>query len=402
MRRVASRIASGSTRAVANDSRPRVLNLALEAGSGYGGAEKLAYELAKGIDSARFASYLCTIRAASRAEADARDARELDGRGVQLLSLRQPGPVLLSPRAWGRLYALMRGAPIDIVHAHMPRATVPGALLARAAGVSVVISHEHGSALEGKRVRAFLDREVVARLSTVMIAVSEWDRQNLIAAERIPPDLIRVLPNGVVSAKAAPSGSPALRKPSGTRLIGAVGRLYPEKGHAGLVTAVALLRDRGYPVHCVIVGDGPQEAELRELIDRRGLHDQVQLLGWRDDAAQIVRELDVAILCSVREGSPLAVLEYMAAGAPIVATAVGGVPELIRDGIDGVLVSADDPELLCDGIARLLDDRTLAAGLGAAARERWAAEFNLDDLVRRVERLYEEMLAGCGRANRRT
>ncbi len=397
---------SGSAAAAAspNDSRPRVLTLSLSAGSGYGGAEKLAYELALRLDPRHFAGYLCTIRAAAPAQrrSQERDAEALAGAGVRVLTLDQPGPLLLTPRAWGRLYALMARESIDVVHAHMPRASVPGALLARLARVPVVVSHEHGSALEGKRVRTFLDREVVARLSTTMIAVSEWDRRNLIAHERIPAEQIRVLANGIDPIESVATGPPALGRTAGTRLIGAVGRLYPEKGYAHLIEAVALLRDSGYGVRCVILGEGPQAGELQELIERLGVGEQVQLLGRRDDVDRVVRELDVAVLCSIREGSPLAMLEYMAAGAPIVATAVGGVPELIDDGVHGLLVAGADPQALRDGIARLLDDRALAERLGAAARARRAAEFGLDGLMRRVEELYDELLAREGRAARRT
>jgi glycosyltransferase involved in cell wall biosynthesis len=397
---------SAATAASPIAARPRVLTLSLSAGSGYGGAEKLAYEFALRLDPARFTSYLCTIRAAdpSQRQADERDARELAKAGVRVLALDQPGPVLLTPRAWGRLYALLVRESIDVVHAHMPRASVPGALLARLARVPVVVSHEHGSALEGKRLRTFLDREIVARLSTTMVAVSQWDRNNLIEHERIAPELIRVLPNGIAPADdlATPPDDPATpapvpARPAGTHLIGAVGRLYPEKGYELLIEAVALLRDGGYPVRCVILGDGPQQTELRELIDRIEVDEQVQLLGRRDDVAQIVAELDVAVLCSVREGSPLAMLEYMAAGAPIVATAVGGVPELVEDGVHALLVAPNDPQALRDGIAKLLDDRALAARLGAAARARRAAEFDLAGLVQRIEDLYDELLLSDGR-----
>jgi glycosyltransferase involved in cell wall biosynthesis len=395
--------ASGSSATAGNakaDSRPRVLTFALDAGTGYGGAEKLAYEFALRLDPARFISYMCTIRATedSRRDSDNRDARALSLAGVRVLRLDQSGPMLLTPRAWGRLYALLARESIDVVHAHMPRASVPGALLARIARVPVVVSHEHGSALDGKRLRTFLDREVVARFSTVMVAVSNWDRENLIAKEGIPPELIRVFPNGIAEADAdSEPGAPALARIDGTRLIGAVGRLYPEKGYADLIRAVALLRDRGYKLQCVILGDGPQEAELRDLIAQLGVGQQVQLLGRRDDAERAIREFDVAVLCSVREGSPLAVLEYMAAGAPIVAAAVGGIPELIDDRVHGLLVAAGSPESLCDSIAELLDDRALAARMGAAARERRAAEFDLGGLVHRIEALYEELLASHGR-----
>ena len=200
------------------DSRPRVLTLSLQAGSGYGGAEKLAFEFAVRLDPARFASYICTIQAPEpeQAESDARDARELAAAGVRALNLGEPGVVLRSPRAWGRLYAAMVRERIDVLHAHMPRASVPGALVARLARVPVIVSHEHGSELDGKRVRIFLDREVVARLSTVMIAVSDWDRQNLITNEGIPPEVIRVLPNGIAHSELpAGDGPPRSNGPPG-------------------------------------------------------------------------------------------------------------------------------------------------------------------------------------------
>jgi glycosyltransferase involved in cell wall biosynthesis len=304
--------------------------------------------------------------------------------------------MLLTPRGWARLYAAMARQSIDIVHAHMPRASVPASLLARAARVPVMVSHEHGSALHGKRLRPFLDRHVVARMSTVMIAVSEWDRRNLIANEGIPPPLIRVIANGVPSAvsEASPRRSGDLRPQ--VPLIGAVGRLYPEKGHRFLVQAVALLRDRGHSVRCVILGDGPEKARLQALIDELGLAGNVELLGWREDVSRIVGELDVAVLPSVREGSPLAVLEYMAAAAPIVATRVGGMPELIEEGVHGLLVAPGDPEALASAIWRMLDDRTLAAGLGRSASARRGAEFGIERLIERVEALYDELLAVGG------
>jgi glycosyltransferase involved in cell wall biosynthesis len=377
------------------ESRLRVLTLSLSAGSGYGGAEKIAYEFARRLDSSRFASYLCTISAdlESRKAAAAADAADLAARGMQLLTLNQPGQLLLTPNAWWRLYSLLVRESIDVVHAHMPRASIPGAILARLARVPVVVSHEHGSALQGKRVRTLLDREVVARLSTVMIAVSAWDRQNLIEHERIPPERIRVFPNGIPAVTDPPAnGAQVIERPDGAHLIGAIGRLWPEKGYEDLIHAVKLLSDHGYRMRCVIVGDGPGEADLRQLIDRLSMAEEVKLLGRREDVAEIIDQLDVAVLSSVREGSPLALLEYMAGAAPIVATAVGGVPELLGDGEQGVLVAPGDPEAMAAGIARLLDDRDLARRLGAAARAHQAREYDLDALVGKLEHLYIELL----------
>ncbi len=376
------------------DRRPRVLTLALTAGSGYGGAEKVAYEFALRLDQERFDSRLCVMRAPdpSRAQHDRRDAEELARRGVPLINLGQPGAVLVTPGAWTRLYRLLAGG-IDVLHAHMPRASIPGSLLARLARVPVVVSHEHGSTLAGRRLRPLLDREVIARLSNVIVAVSDWDRHNLIAEAGIAPERIRVIHNGIVSASQGGSRQPSgLRPADGSALVGAVGRLYDEKGYPTLIHAIALLRERGHGLRCVIVGEGPRRAQLQDLIAQLGLEDAVRLVGRREDVDSVVGDLDVAVLSSVWEGIPLAGLEYMAAGAPIVATAVGGLPEMIRDGVDGLLVEPGSPEALADGIARLLDDRELAARLGESARARRRAEFDLDVTIARVQDLYLELL----------
>jgi glycosyltransferase involved in cell wall biosynthesis len=144
-------------------------------------------------------------------------------------------------------------------------------------------------------------------------------------------------------------------------------------------------------VRCVIAGHGPDDHKLEGLIGELGLGDDVRLLGHRDDIPGVIRALDVAVLSSAYEGSPLAVMEYMACAAPIVATAVGGVPELIEDGMHGLLVEPHDPQALAAAIGRLLKDRTLASRLGQAASERQRAEFDLDIVVSRLEELYLEL-----------
>jgi glycosyltransferase involved in cell wall biosynthesis len=354
-----------------------------------GGAESLAYEFVHRLDPDRFRRYLCTTRRPEPIflERAAEDDRELERSGVELLRLDRTSSWSVLP--WGRLYQLLAAERIDVVHAHMPRASVPGSILARLARVPVVVSHEHGSWLDGKRVRPFLDRNVVARLSTTMLAVSEWDRQQLIEHEGIPPTRILVMPNGIAPP---PSGGRAeladLDVTAGTAVIGAVGRLFEVKGYDYLIRAVALLKARRRSLRCVILGEGPEDRRLQRLIADLGVGEEVRLIGHRQNVAEIVRALDVAVLPSRAEGSPLVVLEYMALGAPIVATAVGGVPELIDDGVHGLLIPPRDPGALAQAIDRLLEDRSLAARLGAAARKRQCAEHDLDTVVSRLERLY--------------
>ncbi len=230
-----------------------------------------------------------------------------------------------------------------------------------------------------------------------MLAVSEWDRRNIIEREGIAPERIVVLPNGIdPPPEDGRDVRPELGVPDGVALIGAVGRLFPEKGYEELIRAVALLRQRSRRVICVILGDGPDEQHLRELLAGLELGRDVRLLGRREDVPDVIRALDVAVLPSRREGSPLAALEYMAGAAPIVATAVGGVPELLHDGEHALLVRPADPAALADGIERLLADRELAARLGRAARERQRSEYDLAVVIRRLERLYHQLYEADG------
>jgi glycosyltransferase involved in cell wall biosynthesis len=386
--------------ASADDSRIGALTLGLYVGTCYGGAERVAFEFVKRLDPERFRRYLCVVHAPppDRREAIEADMTELEQLGVEVLRLECRS--LLSNVAWARLYTLLRRESIDVLHSHMPRASVPGTVIGRLARTPVIVSHEHTWSFKGHPVRRFLDREVVARGSDVVLAVSERDRQQMIEVERMPPDRIRVLPNGIP----APSENGAsvrdeLAVPPEVALIGAVGRLYAQKGYDDLIRAVGLLKESyAGPLRCLIFGHGPEEERLRALIDELDLGREVQLVGRRDDIAQVVRVLDVAVLSSKFEGSPLAILEYMAGAAPIVATAVGGVPELIEDGVHGLMVRPEDPRDLAAAMQRLLEDRALARRLGEAARERQRANFDLDVVVRLLEDLYLELFAGSRRA----
>lgn len=383
------------------EPRVRVLNLARDAGSGVGGAEVLVYEFARRLDPQRFKSYLCTTRAPEpkRREVVARETAVLRGAGVEVLALDRPSSRSLAP--WTRLYSLMSRERIDIVHAHMPRASVPGTVLARLARVPVIIAHEHGSVLDGKRVRRFLDRNVVARGSDTLLAVSEWDRRNIIEAEGIPADRVRVFRHGIPAPERGGRDVRPELVGSGSALIGAVGRLVPVKGYEDLIRATGLLKHAGRAIRCVIVGDGPERGRLLELIEELDLSDEVQLLGLRDDVPDLLSALDVAVLSSHSEGGPLAIMEYMAAGVPIVATAAGGIPELIDDGVHGLLVPPRDPARLASAIGRLLDDRALAGALADAALARQQAEYEIDVTVARLESLYLELLGSSRRVRRR-
>jgi glycosyltransferase involved in cell wall biosynthesis len=260
--------------------------------------------------------------------------------------------------------------------------------------VPVVVAHEHTWSFEGEPLRRLLDRELIARWSDAFIAVSREDRRRMIEIERIQPKRIRFIPNGITARAPIPGGN--LRAELGVGagpLIGAVGALRAQKAYDVLIHAAARLREDHPDLHVLIAGHGPEQARLEELISELGLGDVVLLLGRRLDVPELLAELDVAVCASEFEGSPLAVMEYMEAGLPIVATRVGGVPDLIEDGVHGLLVEPGDHRGLAAAIDDLLTDRARASALGAHARERRRREFDLDAMVHAVEALYEELLA---------
>jgi glycosyltransferase involved in cell wall biosynthesis len=351
-----------------------------------GGGERLACQVAARLDPARFESVLCATRPS---DPDVLSALRADG--VRVLALDRRSRASLAP--WLRLVRFLRRERVDVLHAHKFGSNAWGAAVASVARVPVFIAHEHSWSFADDRSRLMLNRHLVGRVADAVIAVSELDRQRL-AATGFDPARIALHRNGV--PRPADDADPhALRRELGAgpheRLVGVVAGLRREKRVELLLDAVARLRWEGLPVRAVVIGDGPEEPRLRALAQELGLADAA-FLGRRDDAARLVAGLDVAVLCSDREGCPLSLLEYMAAGRPVAATRVGGVPELARDGVEALLVPPGDAVALAAAIGRLLSDGALASSLGAAAARRQAEEFDLDEVVRGLEDLYERLL----------
>jgi glycosyltransferase involved in cell wall biosynthesis len=359
-----------------------------------GGAERLALDIATRLSPSHFRSTLCASRSTdAQTSTDVKQALErMREAGVAFLPLgrRRRSEVL----PWRRLAAYIRRERVDVVHAHMFGSNLWGTVIGRLTGVPVVVAHEHTWSFEGEPLRRLLDRELIARWSDGFICVSRADRRKMIEIERIPAERIRFIPNGI--APRAPTPGRDLRAELGVGsgpLVGAVGSLRAQKAYDVLIQAAARLRKDHPDLHVLIAGGGPEQARLEALISELGLGDIVFLLGRRLDTPDILAELDVAVCASHFEGSPLAVMEYMEAGLPIVATRVGGIPDLIDDGVHGLLVEPDSPIVLAQAIEDLLNDRSRASALGAHARERRRREFDLDVMVHNVEALYDELLA---------
>lgn len=360
--------------------------------SPFGGAERLAREISMRLDRGRFEPAFCATRPSPRA-----DAHELAAAGVETIELDRRGTADLN--GWLPLISYLRRRRVDVLHAHKFGSNVWGAVIGRAARVPVVVAHEHTWSYEGEPVRRLLDRHVVARWADVLVAVSREDRRRMIEVEGIDPAVVRLIPNGIPPLP-PPSGHDVraeLAIPPGAPLVGTVSVLRPQKALHVLVHAAALLATDFPEIRVVIAGRGPEEARLRSLVASLSLEERVKLLGPRRDIPDVLETLDVAVNCSDFEGTPLAVLEYMAAGKAIVATRVGGVPDLIADGADGVLVERDNPGALAAAVAALLRDPGRRRELGARARERQRRDFDIGVTVRRFEDLYEALSSAGAR-----
>jgi glycosyltransferase involved in cell wall biosynthesis len=352
-----------------------------------GGGERFALAVASKLDPSRFESTLCVTRPCPQ---DALD--EARAGGLRVFELARSSRRSLQP--WRRLARFLRDERIDVLHSHKFGSNVWGSLVARAASVPVFVAHEHSWSYEGDPLRIFLDRHLVGPRAQAVIAVSALDRQRMIERERLPAARVVLQPNGIAPVPPVDAGRLRVELGCGpeTPIVGFVGRLSPEKRVDLLLEAFARLEVGSTAPLCAIVGSGPDEAHVRLLTTQLGIADRVRFLGHRDDALELVAGFDVAVLPSDREGCPLAVLEYMALGRAIVATRVGGVPDLVADGAQALLVDRGDSVQLAQAIDRLLADDGLRAALGASARDVQQADFDLDAVVRRIEQLYERLL----------
>lgn len=274
-------------------------------------------------------------------------------------------------------------------------------MIGRLARVPVVIAHEHSWSYEGQPARRLLHRHVIARGADAFVAVSREDQRRMIEIEHEPPDVIRFLPNGIpVQQRTGHDVRAELGIAPDAPVVGTVGQLRPEKAFDLLIEIAGELVAEFPRLKLLIAGDGEEREALEALVRASSLEDTVVLLGRRADVPDVLAAVDVAVLCSTREGSPLSVMEYMAAGRAVAATDVGGVSDLITHDRDGLLVAAGDRAALAGAIGELLADPERRARLGGAAAERQRAEFDFDASVRRVEALYEELFRRTRRARR--
>ena len=304
------------------------------------------------------------------------------------------------PRLIYRLYRFLRQERPHIVQTHNWGTLLEGTLAAKLAGVPVIIHAERGT-IEGRRRNLFIQRCLLRTVHRVL-SVSETHRRRLADSTGFPYQKIKPIPNGVdVSLfSPRPTEKQRIRKNLGLELtpiyIGTVANLRPVKNHALLLRVGSRLCQSYEHVRFVFAGDGPLKEQLVALAEELGISAKVRFLGARSDIPEVLNALDIFVLPSLSEGMPNAVLEAMACSLPVVATRVGGIPELIEDGNTGILVPSEDERQLEAILENLLRYDTKRRALGEKGRQRVLECFRLDRMVNEYQELYHSLAVERG------
>ncbi len=295
--------------------------------------------------------------------------------------------------------ALVDRSCVDVVHTHGYKADIYTYLAFRGRKRPALVSTCHTWYDNDLAVRFYgaADRWVLRGFDEV-IAVSAEVRNRLLRAG-VRKEKVHLIRNGVTVPTSLPCTAVDCNEPSTQVRVGLVGRLAPEKGVDLFLRAVAQLIERHPEAEFVVAGDGPERAKLTALLHELGLQDRVTLLGQQEDMAAFYGSLDLLVSASRQEGLPMALLEGMAAGLAVIATAVGEVPQLVQDGRTGLLVNPESPPAIAEAIETLLNDIELRKQYGLAGRQRVVDLFSADRMATDYMTIYRKAKSNRNLAN---
>ena len=311
-------------------------------------------------------------------------------------------------RALFRLREILAGRRFDIVHTHTAKAGALGRVAARLAGCRRVVHMPHGNNFYGyfnplaSRLIVLIERALSA-ITTEFIVLSELEKKDLIDFGVASPGAIAVVPSGLEESEGDPADAAATTTKAqekkrecglgGARtVVGMLSRLEPVKGCGYFIEAAALVLPRFPDAAFVVVGDGSMRPALEKKARASGSGDRIIFTGWRNDALEIMSFVDIVVQPSLNEAIGRVLLEAQARGIPVVATNVGGIPEVVRDTVTGRLVPPRDPRALASAIGELLEDEHVRRAMGERARAWIDQKFSAGRMVAQVEKVYEELM----------
>jgi glycosyltransferase involved in cell wall biosynthesis len=363
---------------------------------------------------------VCLIKGSSHESAMTEEETQLvkdrlaDGRkhGIEVIDLpslvRRISP-LNDIKSFVLIFRILRKSKPDIVHTHTSKAGILGRLAAWMARVPIIIHTPHGHVFYGHFGRSlskiFLQMErLLGRITHHQIGLTPEECNDYLSLRVSKPRNTTVIHSGVdlhrfsKGEKQRPRKRKELGIPADSLVIGYVGWLIPIKGVTYLVSALAKVAEK-YPESLLVLvgkGDdkGDEEIKLKEQVERAGLADKVRFLGWRSDVDEIMGCFDIFVLPSLNEGMGRVLVEAMAAGLPIVASSVGGIPDLVKDGKNGLLVPPADASSLEKAICALLKDKVQRKRMGEAGKK-MCRPYSAEAMVGQIDDLYTELLEKC-------
>jgi glycosyltransferase involved in cell wall biosynthesis len=354
-------------------------------GMGTGGLERVIVTLCRGIDRDRFEPEVLTLKYLGALADELADI----GIRVKLVNSIEGKADYIAPL---RLARELRGLRADVVHTHNTQPFLEGGLGAVLARTPTLVHTDHAR-LYPDKLRYIAAERLMAKFAYRVVGVSDDTTAALTRYHRISPAKLCTIPNGI-------DGTPfeisidqrAKRRELGIDgdgpVFGTIGRLVPQKGIDHLLHTMRLVVQRRPDATLVLAGTGNKEDELKALADTLGIADRVKFLGLRRDVAELLKVFDAYVLSSVWEGLPIALLEALAAGCPIVSTSVGGVPTVVQPGVNGELVPAGDAPALANALVDLLGDSEKLAAYRRGARRLFLERFTIEHMVRAYEKLY--------------
>jgi glycosyltransferase involved in cell wall biosynthesis len=371
-----------------------------------GPALHVAY-LTRGLDER---GYRTTLAAGSLARGEGSMSFVADELGVEVRPVpqlhREVSPIG-DPSSVATIARLIKEIRPEILHTHTAKAGAVGRAAALMAGDSrppIIVHTFHGHVLRGyfDPVRTAAYREVersLARVTTRLVAVSPEVRDELVELGVAPEEKFSVIRLGIDLDQRIVEGTgdgAELRRafgiPADAFVVGWIGRMTAIKHLPDVLAAFARLRDRGVDARLCLVGDGPDRSDVERRAHDLGIARFVLSLGYQRDVAPYYRLFDALLLPSGNEGTPVVAIESLAAGTPVVATRVGGIPDVVTDGVDGFLAAVGDIDGLADALHRLAGDRELREAMGHAGREKTLPRYRVERLVDDVDALYQELL----------
>ncbi|MDP8235177.1 MAG: glycosyltransferase [Candidatus Erginobacter occultus] len=348
------------------------------------GAEMVVYDLVQQGDRGEFDFLVCALTRGGGV------AEMLETIGVPVFILGRKSFLDLS--GFRRLLGLIRERRVDVIQTHLFSSHLWGWAAALFFPRVRLLRTEHNMSEWKNPLRRALDFLLSFRTDR-FIAVSAPVRQSLISRCRIDPGKVEVIVNGLNTDRLRPGSDPEsfwreLKLPAAAKIVVTAAALTPKKGHRYLLAAAELVVSRRADAYFLLLGEGELRGELEKEIRERGLAGRVLLLGSRPDAVEIIGRGDLFLLSSIREGLPISLLEAMALKRPVVATSVGGCPDLINDGENGLLVPPRDGNELAGAIEKVLNHPELGERLGKAAGKTVAAGYGMRGMIDAYENLY--------------